>query len=124
MDEASMNRILAFLIFFTFHGALLASPSCPPSDVKALDFAVKKYTPKKIIFFASWCKNCKDHLTNANLSSSIFVAAFDERTRAENVMNAFFKDNDTVICLWDAEQTIVKKYKVKGLPFEVDIVSN
>lgn len=119
-----MNKILAFLIFVTFHGNLLAIPLCRPSDVKTLDDAVKKYTPKKIIFFASWCKNCKEHLTKANLSSSIFVAAFDERTRAEKVMNAFFKDNDEVICLWDAEQTIVKKYKVKGLPFEVDIVSN
>ena len=116
-----MNRLLTFLIAANLNIALFASPHCPSADVKALDHAVKKYTPKKIIFFASWCKNCKEHLTKENLSSSIFVAAFDEKDRAEKVMNAFFKDTDHVVCLWDADQTIVKKYKVKGLPFEVDI---
>lgn len=116
-----MIRIIAFLIVATVNGVLLASPHCPPADVKTLDQAIKEYSPKKIIFFASWCKNCKEHLMKANISSSIFVAAFDEQSRAEKVMNTFFKDNDQVKCLWDVEKTIVKKYNVKGLPFEIDI---
>ena len=65
----------------------------------------------EVVFFASWCSSCKDHLRQDFKGNVIFISIFDERSDSERVLN-FFKPSAT--CYFSKE--IDKELKIKSLP--------
>lgn len=73
---------------------------------------------KRIIFFASWCKSCEKHLSEADVGSSLFVATFDDQAKADEVLKLHFRDRmDSITCVFDQDRRVGEKYGVKFLPF-------
>lgn len=65
----------------------------------------------QLIFFASWCASCIPHLKEQHGKDTIFIAAFDEKTKAEKVLDYFKVGND---CYMGDE--IAKELKIQSLP--------
>jgi hypothetical protein len=101
-----------------FATALIASTavSCLPLDMDSFQKKVAQRDQTKVIFFASWCSSCKDHLLSKHPEGTILVATFDERTAAETVIN---KLNISIPCFSD--DGIASHYKIDSLPAEITV---
>ena len=49
---------------------------------------VKNSSARKLVFFSSWCSDCKAHLLQAD-AQSIFIASFDTQERATATLQTF-----------------------------------
>jgi hypothetical protein len=59
---------------------------CPPLTPDELPRRAKERgAPLEIVFFASWCSACKEHLTAAHGARTLVVGTFDKPARIEAV---------------------------------------
>lgn len=66
--------------------ALAAAILCAtlgPANVQA---ALGGRPKTEVVFFASWCAECREHLEKAKAPNAIVVATFDEKDAAEKVV--------------------------------------
>ena len=98
---------------------LLVQPGlsrCLTSDAKAFEAFVASHKPDKIIFFASWCSGCVDHIKTAS-ANSVFVATFDDKDTASSALSSLTGNTDKRRCFFDGKGEISKAYGVTDLPF-------
>ncbi|MBI3295932.1 MAG: hypothetical protein HYZ71_14495 [Deltaproteobacteria bacterium] len=95
----------------------LAAPvwaaSCPPitwDDLK------DRLTGKDahLIFFASWCMNCQDHLAKYP-KNAVFIATFDEQRRAEQIIAHF---RVKAPCYTDID--VARHFGIRAVPADRD----
>lgn len=66
-----------------------AAASCPEATFEQVKSALSGAGDVELVFFASWCASCKDHLLESHGKNVVFIAAFDEQKRAEKVLDSF-----------------------------------
>lgn len=88
-----------------------SAATCPQATFEELSKALAGSGDTKIIFFASWCSSCKEHLEKPQAANTIFVAAFDEPLRAEKVLQSFNVSNR---CFWSDD--VARHFNVRSLP--------
>ena len=98
---------------FTTVAPLVYGKECPEIDLAGLNKRMAGKGEIKILFFASWCGSCIDHLKKPQDEKTIFVAVFDEKIEAEKVLEAFKVKND---CF--TSETLADELKVRELPAE------
>jgi len=82
-----------------------AAASCPEATFDQIKSAMAGSGDVELVFFASWCASCKEHLTEKHAKNVVFIAAFDEQKRAEKVLDSFqvtsrcFTSDDTASAL-------------------------
>ena len=63
--------------------------SCPPATFQEISQTLKGAGETKLVFFASWCSSCKQHMENPDPEHTVFVAVFDEQARAEHILKSY-----------------------------------
>lgn len=97
----------------------LAKADCRVVDAAELKAALaEKPEMKEIIFFAAWCKDCKDKLAAAGERQTV-VAVFEDKERAERVWRSVNKTKSP--CFVDRDDSIAKAWGVSGLPFSLPL---
>ncbi len=82
-----MKALLTALILTSAPLAFADEGKCPRLNPAMLDEITANRGGKvKIVFFASWCAACKEHLTEKTTGPTILVGAFDKRERLEEVI--------------------------------------
>ncbi len=77
---------------------------------------------KRIVFFASWCKSCVEHFTDAYAKDSVFVTTYDDEATADKILARFLGASAAKLpCVIDREKRLEQLYKVKFLPLVVDL---
>ena len=70
---------------------------------------------EKVVFFASWCSGCVDHIKEAP-PRSVFVATFDEKQKASEALVFLLGNKDKRKCFWDNDGKMRDFFKVTSLP--------
>ena len=111
-----MNRLLVMLslIALVFRPAI--SLACQPMNASELQDKLKREPVAQLVFFASWCSSCKEHLTPDYAAKSLFIAIFDENEAATKAFRAFLGEAHRQLCVWDKDGSIAAHYAVKSLP--------
>ena len=104
-----IKRLLFFLGLVFSYSAL--SMDCKEADWKLVNELQKGKGATDVVFFASWCSSCKEHLKKEYKENVIFISLFDEKKDSERVLK-HFKPNAT--CYFSVE--IEKELKIKSLP--------
>ena len=110
-----MKWLLAALFILSSHA--LGAPECEITTPEALKSYVHKSGTKRIIFFASWCADCKNSIQTAS-HDTVLVGVFDTKERIDRVYRSLKKPNTK--CFLDLDDRIARRYEVKGLPFQLD----
>lgn len=87
---------------------------CPPMTMEEYRARYAAAPPPRLVFFSSWCGDCKEHLVAKHPPGTLFVATFDEKERAERAMAAFQPDGKCVL-----DSGIAKAFGVKVVPAEI-----
>lgn len=99
--------------------ALMATPAlgaCPPLDKAGLDkLASGRKAPLDVIFFASWCSSCKDHLAAKHGENTVLIGVFDKKERIEATVASL---GVKTACYFD-EGGITDALKIKSLPMQI-----
>ncbi len=75
----------------------------------------RKETPVQLVFFASWCLSCKEHLEALkSAKNTFFIATFDRKDKAEDVLKYLKMENAS--CIYDGEGTFSEYFGVTELP--------
>jgi hypothetical protein len=75
--------------------------------------------PDRVVFFASWCASCASFVTPDRIPNTIFVAAADEKAKAEKVLSTYLKDRaGAATCFLDKDDSVAKAFGVRNLPME------
>lgn len=116
MKLFSYGIVLGLVVVATV-GAQAQEP-CRSVDARELrDLLTEKSQIQEIVFFASWCSACQDHLAVAAKNGrSIAVGVFDDKDRYNRVMDHF----PGVACYYDRDGSVVDQYNVSHLPFRWD----
>ena len=105
-----MIKRFILLLGLVFSSSAL-SMECKEADWKLVKELQKGKGPTDVVFFASWCSSCKEHLKTDYKENVIFISLFDEKIASERVLK-HFKPNAT--CYFSVE--IEKELKIKSLP--------
>ncbi len=104
-----------FLVLWS--GLASAASICPVTTAADFKKAIADKGASEIVFFASWCLACKEHIQKAG-DKTVFVAVFDDEEKAEKAFTAVGgKDS----CYFDKSGDIAKQYDVTGLPAKVKL---
>ena len=109
-----INRFL-FLLVFSYSATSL-SMECKEADWNRVKELQKGNGPTDVVFFASWCSSCKEHLKTEYKTNVIFISLFDEKNDSERVLK-HFKPNATCYFSDDIE----KELKIKSLPKTIQV---
>lgn len=109
-----MKYVIA-MCFVLWSGFAAAAPVCPVTNAAELKKAIADKGADEIVFFASWCLACKDHIQQAG-EKTVFVAVFDDEEKAEKAFTAIGGKGP---CYFDKSGEIAKQYNVTGLPAKV-----
>jgi hypothetical protein len=60
--------------------------SCPPLDHNALTAKLAAGGPTPVVFFATWCAPCGEHLRRGLPADAWILGVFDERERVERAL--------------------------------------
>ena len=91
--------------------------TCDAGGMSRLTKMIAERHPTKLIFFASWCPSCREHLLESNPGKDILIATFDEKEQAEKALTAL---KISAPCLLD--DGISKELKVIDVPFSLDVI--
>ena len=84
-----MKAIILTMLLGLAAPAFADEGKCPRIDPKMLDELTANRGGKvKLVFFASWCAACKEHLTAKPQGPTLLVGVFDKRERLEEVVQA------------------------------------
>ena len=83
---------------------------CPAMESEEFARYVVSSGAKRVIFFASWCISCREHLQSAG-KEDIIVGVFDEANRIERLAEKLKTDAPCV-----QGDGIAKSYGVTSLP--------
>ena len=115
----SLGQTLVKLVFvgLTIGHSLdqTAWAGCSKVDKESFLKVIKAKGIKRLVFFASWCSSCAQHLDQHRLDAA-WVASFDSQERAEAVLAHMKKSGHTPECFWDSDDSIAKHFEVKSLP--------
>ncbi len=104
------------LVFLALNGVnAFAEDLCKPIDYLGFKSYVEAENPLEIIFFGSWCPDCKSSLKRAS-GRSLLVATFDSKQAAEEAL-VYLKKTD-IKCFFD-EGAVAKKLQINELPFSL-----
>lgn len=107
------------LLLVTLVWNLLSASSalaCAPMDKSQLQQRLIEKPAEQLVFFASWCSSCKEHMREDWAAKSYFLAVFDEQAAAEKAFRAFVGEKNLDRCIWDKDGSIAAFYGVKSLP--------
>lgn len=76
-----------------------------------------------VIFFASWCPGCRDHLLMKHKEPTIMVNVWDKPDRGVAALKFTKVDTDKFPCFYDDKEILAKGLKVPELPFAADVDS-
>lgn len=76
-----------------------------------------------VIFFASWCPGCRDHLQQKHKEPTIVVNVWDKPDRAVEALKFTKVDTAKFPCFFDDKEILAKGLKVPELPFATDVDS-
>lgn len=100
-----LSFVYTLTLTWSFRHKAEAAASCPEATFDQIKSALSGSGDVELVFFASWCASCKDHLTEKHAKNVVFIAAFDEQKRAEKVLDSFhvtsrcFTSDDTASAL-------------------------
>lgn len=96
----------------------LHAAECREVNYKEFQNAIPK-TASRLVFFASWCASCSRFITADRIADTVFVAAGDEKAKAEKVISTYLKDRaGEAICFLDKDESIANAFGVRNLPLE------
>ncbi|KAB8033301.1 TlpA family protein disulfide reductase [Fluviispira multicolorata] len=109
---------LLFILFFLKY-SVLAYAKCIVGDDKDIAHLVEKKAKVKLVFFSTWCADCKDELEKIKKEKStkeqvILINIFDPEKKADNVLKKFSLESYS--CFIDTSKKIREKYKVTTVP--------
>lgn len=122
-----IKPLLCVIVLTISHYLLAGNCESVASETDLKKHVLKKLSSKsgevrEIKFFASWCQECKSHLStlskSGNHTSTILVALWDKKKNAESVLSYFGLKS---ACYIDENQLIAKYFKVKKVPFSVNL---
>jgi thiol-disulfide isomerase/thioredoxin len=91
---------------------------CRPVTYKEFHSALPS-TATRVVFFASWCASCSRFITADRVADTVFVAAADEKAKAEKVIGLYLKDRAAAAtCFLDQDDSIANAFGVRNLPLE------
>jgi thiol-disulfide isomerase/thioredoxin len=121
------NKIL---LLFLFNLLLIENkiyPLCPPTNIYDFKtFLAKNPTIENILFFSTWCADCKDELIKLKDKIDadkkyILVNEFDAKGRAEKSLQNL---NINLPCFYDEDKSIALEYQVKYVPTKIVLPLN
>lgn len=95
----------------------IAAPICPKVSAEEFKKALVEKGAEEVVFFASWCLACKEHIQKAG-DKTAFVAVFDDGVKAEK---AFVAVGGKGPCYFDESGAIAKQYGVTSLPAKINV---
>ncbi|KAB8040510.1 hypothetical protein GCL60_00925 [Silvanigrella paludirubra] len=113
------NFILKFLSLILLLNSSISYALC---EVVDLDSFIKSVHGKKniqLIFFSSWCSDCKEELLkikNDLNENYILINTFDSVGKGDIALKSL-KINHK--CIFDKDRLIAKKYNVKSVPKKI-----
>jgi thiol-disulfide isomerase/thioredoxin len=112
-----MKFILSFFIMFVAMNAGATGSDCKPIGYKDFESKILKADEqeKNVIFFASWCSSCKEHMVK-DYKNPIFVASYDSLPAATAAFNSLTEMKGKT-CYFDLDNEIAEKMGAKGIPF-------
>lgn len=88
--------------------------------ISSVDFEklIHKKSPVTLIFFSSWCSDCKDELLEFKKKKQmkenyILVNTFDSPGKGEKTLKSL-EIND--LCIYDKKNELAKKFHVDSIP--------
>ncbi len=111
-----MKRLFVILSLIALFFKPTVSLACQPMNASELQDKLKREPVAQLVFFASWCSSCKQHLTEAYAAKSLFIAIFDQNEAATKAFQAFLGEAHRQLCVWDKDGSIAAHYAVKSLP--------
>lgn len=96
--------------------AMALATTCPVVTPKDLPQYLRRTGDTKIVFFASWCADCRDSLAVSHPDGTLFISAFDEKAAAEKVINRF---RPSAACF--TGDGIAEHYRIKYLPAVITV---
>jgi len=91
-----------------------AASFCRSANHQELVQLVQETGRNQLIFFASWCSSCRDHIIESDAKQVIYVVAYDDPAPATAALQALQPGAD--LCLIDHDYSIRKALKVRSLP--------
>lgn len=73
----------------------------------------------QLVFFASWCLSCKEHMEAADPEQTVFVVAYDSPKAAQAALNRIRPE--ARYCVIDQDQSIRRSFGVRSLPAEREL---
>lgn len=89
--------------------------ACQPGGPGDVPDRGRRAGAEKLIFFASWCPQCRDHLRALKPEARVLiVASFDERQAADEAL-AWLKLS-RLPCIYDVDNRIARWQGVQSVP--------
>ncbi len=123
MVKKTLYKIL-FLSFFIYSDPILAS--CQTISGKAFEKLILKKSPVTLVFFSSWCSDCKDELLDLKKKKRrkekyILINTFDSPGKGEKVLKNLEID---YLCIYDKKRELAKKYRIDSVPKSLLVQEN
>lgn len=108
----------ALLILTVFLSGAAQAAECRAVNFKEFQSAIPS-SATRVVFFASWCASCSRFITADRVADTVFVAAADEKAKAEKVIDTYLKDRAAAAtCFLDKDDSIANAFGVRNLPLE------
>lgn len=110
-----------FSLFLNFNAVFAECKKINEAEFNSL---LQEKKPIELIFFSSWCSDCKDDLikladsTNILKNNIIIINTFD---RPEKGYLALKVLNIDYPCYFDNDKKLTKKYNIKSVPAHIII---
>lgn len=108
----------AILILTVFISGAAQAAECRAVNIKEFQSALPS-SATRVVFFASWCASCSRFITADRVADTVFVAAADDKAKAEKVISTYLKERAAAAtCFFDKDDSIANAFGVRNLPFE------
>jgi hypothetical protein len=117
---------LTLLLFFwaSWAGAASGELTCTSANVLEFRKIEAVQTSKRLVFFASWCRSCMDHMDDFSLGEDLLVISFDEKQASEEALISLGyggAKKKGFACYFDKDGSIAEYFGVTSLPARVPI---
>ncbi|WP_130609152.1 TlpA family protein disulfide reductase [Fluviispira sanaruensis] len=117
-------RIAFFIIFLNY--TLFCYAKCKEMELPDFEKSLKKLEKVKLVFFSTWCLDCKEKLEKikefkSNKDNVILINTFTTKSNPDDVLKAF--DLSDFTCVIDSSHKIRKRFSVDKVPKILDYSS-